>query len=71
MISPKMAMIDMEEIYGTNVLSKGHIFQTGAVQLCLYRTTVLIKIDSARSRGVVVGAKRMRAHKTGAHGNSA
>ena len=23
-------MIDMEEIYGTNVLSIGHIFQTGA-----------------------------------------
>ena len=29
-MSAKMAMIDMEEIYGTNVLSKGHIFQTGA-----------------------------------------
>ena len=29
-VSPEMAMIDMEEIYGTNVMSEGHIFQTGA-----------------------------------------
>ena len=61
----------MEEIYGTNVLSKGHIFRRALLQLCLSRTTVLIKIDNASSRSVVVNAKGMRAHKAGARGNSA
>ena len=29
-LSPRMAIFDTEEIYGNNVLSKGHIFQTGS-----------------------------------------
>ena len=27
-MSPRMAMIEMEAVHGTNVLSKGHIFET-------------------------------------------
>ena len=66
-----MAMIDMEEIYGTNVMSEGHIFQTGAAATMFIQDTFLIKIDSVRSRNVVVGAKRMCAHKTGDRWKSA
>ena len=64
-------MLGMEEIYGTNVLSKDIISGRTLLQLCSYRTTALIKIDSERSRGLAVEAKSMSAHKTSARGNSA